>query len=240
MLGRLMKEWKKRIKRKKRPIWSLGLIAMLFLTACAVGISTAGVYARSFVALTEVADVWSPSRDVDKPGPFAEANDPKSMSKRGKALGALATMAGNVEVVLHRSYVCGEETRMLGSHTALEARELLASHLDWEADVDQAAGQVVMEEQVDDLSPACKQNAYIAMDEDGNLSLFEGKPRKDNVLRTFFQLDVRSLESNLPIDKIHELAGGIKVSDKSEYDSVLSTYSDYAVVQAEGVMKPAR
>jgi forespore regulator of the sigma-K checkpoint len=59
------------------------------------------------------------------------------------------------------------------------------------------------------------------------------------VVRTFFQLDVRSLESSLSKERLHELAGGIRVSDKNEYNSVLSTYSDYALQKSRGVMKPA-
>jgi forespore regulator of the sigma-K checkpoint len=159
-------------------------------------------------------------------------------SKRDLTLQALDGWKGEVEVVLHRVYWCGEESRMLGLHATAEAADLVRAHREWDASFDRT-GRVVLEELVEDLSPSCRETAYIGMDPDGNLSLYDGPPRKDNVVRTFFQLDVRSLESSLSKERLHELAGGIRVSDKNEYNSVLSTYSDYALQKSRGVMKPA-
>nr|WP_255570596.1 BofC C-terminal domain-containing protein [Cohnella sp. CFH 77786] len=127
---------------------------------------------------------------------------------------------------------------MLGRHSAGKAAELLKSRRDWEASFE-TSGRLVLQENVEDLSPACRQTAYIGMDADGNLSLFDGPPRKDNVVRTFFQLDIRSLESSLSKEKLHELADGIRVSDRDEYRSVLSSFSDFAR-KSEGVMKQQR
>ena len=47
-------------------------------------------------------------------------------------------------------------------------------------------------------------------------------------MRTFFQLDVGSMESSLPRDVIQRLEEGIRIQDMEEYNSVLSTFSDYA------------
>ncbi|MNJ80872.1 hypothetical protein D3C77_794150 [compost metagenome] len=63
------------------------------------------------------------------------------------------------------------------------------------------------------------------------MSLFEGKPQEKKVIKTFFQLDVETMESVLPEEVLKQLNHGIRVQDTSEYNSVLSTFSDFAVEQ---------
>ncbi|TJY41426.1 hypothetical protein E5161_13545 [Cohnella pontilimi] len=231
---RILKELKKRLKRKRRPVWSLGMLAAVFALASAVGIAAAvaiGHSALDSLPAEPASVLESGPEQPDKPS----APDP-SADARELTLQALAFRHGEVEVVLRRRYWCGEETRMLGRLATAEAADLIKSHREWDAAFDRT-GRVVLQELVDDISPACRDNAYIGMDENGNLSLFDGPPRKDNVVRTFFQLDVHSLESSLSKERLHELASGIRVADKNEYQSVLSTYSDYALHKSKGVMK---
>jgi len=235
---RIFKELKKRLKRNRRHAWSLGIGAALFLLAVLVGSFGAYRVLLSEFIRPELPDdsvfVWS-----DNPlGGQAIAANSSADDGRGKTLNALRQWSGDVEVILHRSYICGEETRKLGRHSASETIALLQAHREWDAVFD-AAGKVVMEEIVDDLSPLCRKTAYIGMDNDGNLSLFSGPPEKEKVLRTFFQLDIESLETNLPVDRVQQLVKGIRVTDKDEYNSVISTFSDYARGKTAGVMNPA-
>nr|WP_238357384.1 BofC C-terminal domain-containing protein [Cohnella zeiphila] len=95
-----------------------------------------------------------------------------------------------------------------------------------------------MEETVDDFSPACGKSAYVGIDQVGNVSLYDGPPRKEKVLRTFFQLDVKSLESSMSKEKLKELADGIRVTDRDEFNSVMSTFSDYAREKTAEALKP--
>lgn len=80
-------------------------------------------------------------------------------------------------------------------------------------------------------------SGYMGIDKDGNLSLFEGPPEDEKVLRTFFQLDVETMESVLPEEAIKQLQQGIRVQDMDEYNSVLSTFSDFAVDVTEEVLQ---
>nr|WP_260440137.1 BofC C-terminal domain-containing protein [Cohnella lubricantis] len=95
----------------------------------------------------------------------------------------------------------------------------------------------MIEESVDDLSPECRKSAYMAIDPVGYLSIFDGPPQKKRVIRTFFQLDVKSLESSFSKERLKEMANGIRVSDKDEFNSVLSTFSEFALPRATGVLK---
>ncbi|SFS58647.1 forespore regulator of the sigma-K checkpoint [Paenibacillus sp. BC26] len=148
----------------------------------------------------------------------------------------LASPSEQVTVKLHRIFLCGEEKSTLGQMTSREALRLLKEHPEWTAVLDTESA-VVMEQRIDDLSESCKHNGYISMDKAGNLTLFDGSPKKEKVLRTFFQLDVNYMESSLPKERIEELVNGIRITDKDEYNSVLSTFSDYAVDRTEKVMK---
>lgn len=134
-----------------------------------------------------------------------------------------------VRVMLHRIFVCGEETEPLGLMKPETIVKLLSQHPEWSATLDEDGQTLRVMQQVDDLSAECKTNAYFGMDRYGNFSLFDGEPRGEKVMRTFFQLDVRFMESSLPKDQLDQLSEGIRVSDIDEYNSVLSTYSDYAM-----------
>ena len=136
-----------------------------------------------------------------------------------------------------RSYLCGEEMTMLGKLDAGDVERLLKEHPDWTV---QPVGEeeIVLLEQIADLSETCKQRAYFSLDKLGHLSLFEGPPVEERVIRTFFQLDTDYLESSLPRQHWQALNEGIRVSDVDEYNSVLSTFSEYAVHTGHGSKTP--
>ncbi|QYR23400.1 BofC C-terminal domain-containing protein [Paenibacillus sp. sptzw28] len=222
----LWKQLKKRLRRGRRPLWTLGcLLGLLALLA-----EPAAVNAKLMVSSTSHillsskeghagADVHSPERN------------------KGSVIQVLASHKGPITVKLHRIYLCGDETKRLGRMDAKSVLGLLKRHSDWTAVMDQA-GAVIMEQRIQDLSDACKENAYMSLDKAGNLSLFEGPPKKEKVLRTFFQLDVNYMESSLPKERFNELVNGIRISDIDDYNSVLSSFSDFAVDKSEKVMKP--
>ncbi|WP_236341635.1 BofC C-terminal domain-containing protein [Paenibacillus plantiphilus] len=162
---------------------------------------------------------------------------PSSKPEAQSVIRTLYDMEGIVSVKHRLVYLCGEKTDSLGRMDAKAALELLSSHPNWRAVMD-LDGSVVMEQLVDDLSEACKKNAYMSLDKNGILSLFDGPPKREKVLRTFFQLDVHYMESSLPKEQIDQLMNGIRVTDKDDYNSILSTFSDFARIKSEKVMKP--
>ncbi|QKS56765.1 BofC C-terminal domain-containing protein [Paenibacillus barcinonensis] len=141
-----------------------------------------------------------------------------------------------IRVVLQTKYICGVETEQLGRMDIPQLKVLLAQHPEWDAEVT-SVDTLQLKQSIDDLSPICKQQAYISIDAAGNLNLYEGKPAEDNVIRTFFQLDVGTLESSLPNGVLEQLQEGIRVQDKDEYDSVISTFSDFAVDERHRLLR---
>lgn len=206
----LWKNLKKRLRRKRRPLWMLGGIMFCLLAGwCAVSYSET-VYAET----------------------------PKPKNNNQSIIKSLQQKEGPLTVKLHQLYVCGEEMRPLGRMMTEQIVQLLLVHPEWTATMDKDQSTILFEERIDDLSEHCKAHAYMGVDKKGNLTLYDGVPKKEKVVRTFFQLDVRYMESSLPQDKLDKLSRGIRISDIDEYNSVLSTYSDYAMEQNEKVMKP--
>ncbi|AWB45706.1 hypothetical protein DCC85_16860 [Paenibacillus sp. CAA11] len=139
-------------------------------------------------------------------------------------------------VYIRRVYIGGEEENRLGYLKPEEILKLLSEHTSWEGRID-SKGNVWLEEEVRDLSSDCKQNGYIGLDETGRLNLYAGRPKQKKVIQTFFQLDVGTMISTLPKDVYEQLQSGIRVRDLDEYNSVISTFSDFAVEPLERVMK---
>ncbi len=49
------------------------------------------------------------------------------------------------------------------------------------------------------------------------------------MIETFFQIDIESLETGLPEEPIRQLQRGIPVHDIAEFNSVLSTFSEFTL-----------
>ncbi|REE69479.1 forespore regulator of the sigma-K checkpoint [Paenibacillus taihuensis] len=207
----LWKKIKQKLRRSRRPIWQLGSIiaAVLILISSYTGGSAAAA-------------------EPDKPQPQNDA--PNSVIE------TLSGQSEQVNVRLRMIYLCGDEMKTLGKMSAKAALRMLSQHPEWNA-VMHADGAVVMEQRIDDLSESCKRNGYISLDKAGNLTLFDGSPKEKKVMRTFFQLDVHYMESSLPKERIDQLMNGIRITDKDEFNSVISTFSDYALDRNEKVEK---
>lgn len=215
----LFKQLKKRLRRAKRPLLVLGAVALVIVVAYLVQFMTANRLPWNDQAALEAMAKTVPQQHMNIADVLVQSGE-----RRG--------------VVLLKQYVCGAESQKLGKLDADSIMKLLMEHPEWEAQL-AASGEVVMTEQIRDLSPKCKENAYMSLDKQGNLSLFDGPPKEDKVLRTFFQMNIDQLESSLPRDTVNKLYSGIRIKDFEEYNSVLSTFSDYAVEETEKVMSPS-
>ena len=207
---KLKKQWKRRWRRWKRTAWmSLALVAVTLLAYSGLSIS-------SHIQRLLTTD-FSETVTVMGAAPIEEK---RSEAEVQAILKQLVSNAPDdlTAVVLEIHYVCGVETEQLGNMTASQ--------------IEVAADALRVKQHVDDLSPLCKEQAYISIDALGNLNLYKGRPTEDKVIRTFFQMDVGSLESSLPEGVWEQLQQGIRVQDKDEYNSVISTFSDYAIDRA--------
>ncbi|OCT15691.1 hypothetical protein A8709_12545 [Paenibacillus pectinilyticus] len=161
---------------------------------------------------------------------------PDSDNRLQEATKLLQGITDRRESYLLKSYVCGEERSSLGLHSSQELISLQKQHPNWQLTIQASSGDVTFKENIEDLSPECKEKAVFGIDGSSNLSLFNGTPANNQIIRTFFQLNIEQLESSLPRETVDQLHEGIRVSDIAEYNSVLSTFSDYAIEVTEGAM----
>lgn len=83
------------------------------------------------------------------------------------------------------TYVCGTETLSLGTLSSQQLETLLKQHSDWKGRLN-TKGEVWLERRVEDLSESCKERGYMGLSTDGQLTLYEGLPKREKVIRTFF------------------------------------------------------
>lgn len=212
------KQLKRRWRRWKRTIWmtaALGAVTVLAYSGLPISSAIERLLTTDFSQATSVMGPVTPD------------------TRSEQEIQALVEQLGSdpdhlTSVVLETQYICGAETEQLGKMAVSQLKMLLAQHPEWDATVGKS-DELHLKQRVDDLSLLCKQQAYISIDAVGNLNLYEGKPADEKVIRTFFQLDVGTLESSLPEGVLEQLQQGIRIQDKDEYDSVISTFSDYAV-----------
>jgi forespore regulator of the sigma-K checkpoint len=201
-LANLIKHLKKQLKSGKRRL-TLGLIFLLFVAAyIGMGMSR-DTHALQVLAAPELMQQQQVLKQIEK-------------------------KTKEYEVFAQKEYVCGQETARIGMLNPTEIVQYHKEHSQNQITLS-SSDQVYFIEKVEDLSAQCKKNAFFGLDKDGRLSLFEGHPNKDNIIRTFFQLNVDHLKTSLPQGTFNQLMEGIPVSDLAEYNSVLSTFSDYAV-----------
>ncbi|GKU75701.1 BofC C-terminal domain-containing protein [Paenibacillus sp. L3-i20] len=231
MIFSLWKQLKRRIRRQRRSLWKLGGISLFLLASIgAVTLFMSGIaHANGDLRKDSMTGnsfkliKTTTSNDADQPSVSQKLQDNRAA----------------VFVVLQRIFVCGEETEPLGEMASEDVMGMLQEHPEWSATLQEDGKTVMLEQRIYDLSNHCKSHAYFGVDKSGNFSLFDGIPKEEKVMRTFFQLDIHFMESSLPHDQLDQLTQGIRVSDIDEYNSVLSTFSDYALQQSEKTMKQA-
>jgi forespore regulator of the sigma-K checkpoint len=129
----------------------------------------------------------------------------------------------SVKVVLQRIYLDGEVSEEVTSETILSMEDFWAAYDGWKL-IDQNEERIVFQRNIDDISPLLKTNGYFGIAGDGTLSIFNGKPETNDVIQSFFQIDIKKLESR----KHDELIQGIRIQSKDQYFEVLKTLETYS------------
>lgn len=213
----------KRFKRLKRTFWTLTLC--LVIAAMAIGGLPLSQSLQSLLTLPDSVEV------IGHHMTFMKESDPSQEVLIKKLEGTNQVR----EVSLEKSYICGVETISLGIFDTAEMLSMIKQHPDWNGRLEQ--NRLILNEQIHDLSPECRENAFMGVDPNGNLILYQGEPDEEKVIRTFFQLDVGTMESSLPEGVLEQLHKGIRIQDVDEYNSVLSTFSDYAVAPVGNIVR---
>ncbi len=145
---------------------------------------------------------------------------------------AVEAMARPHELVLARTYLCGvkEEERLQLVDESIE--KTLSTYTGWEI-ISSEQGKLILLKRENDIAPVCKANGYFGLSPDGVLTLFNGVPGEQKVIQSFYQINRAKMEATLPKEEITLLRDGIRVRDLSEYNSVLSTFSEFQTEETD-------
>ncbi len=126
------------------------------------------------------------------------------------------------KVTLQRLYVDGEMSEEVSIKEANTVKEIVKQYDGWHL-VLKNDKELVFQKHINDISPLMKVNGYFGITNDGTLSIFNGKPIEEDVIQSFFQIDVERLETK----KHNELVRGIRVKNKEQYEEVLGGFERY-------------
>ncbi len=126
-------------------------------------------------------------------------------------------------VILQRVYLDGEMSEEKIEETIISMDDFWRKYDKWLL-VDQNDEQLVFQTYVDDISPLLKGNGYFGIKSDGTITIFNGKPAKEQIIQSFYQIDLKKLETN----KKSELQSGVKVVNKERYLKFLEVYKAYS------------
>ncbi|WP_281889008.1 BofC C-terminal domain-containing protein [Paenibacillus sp. YYML68] len=229
--SQLKKHLKRRFRRKKR--W-LNLAVMLII----IGAGAAWLQGTGQEEGARPSVEWERWKDK---AVFGGSLNDEETNPEEEVKAMISGLSGKREAYSRKAYLCGEEVERIGVLDASGILDYYLKHPRMSVSLSETSEAVYFVETINDLSPRCKESAYFGLDVQGNLSIFEGVPGSgnDHVMRTFFQLNIEHLESSLPRETVRQLYQGIRIHDLDDYNSVLSTLSDYAVEVTEKAMQPA-
>lgn len=129
-----------------------------------------------------------------------------------------------INVILQRHYLDGEISEEIVKETIWSMEDFWAEYRNWQL-IDQQEGQMVFRQNLDDISPLMKADGYFGISEDGVLTIYKGKPGSEEVIQSFFQIDVSKLETR----QQEELKQGIPVVSKDHYQRVIESFKTLSV-----------
>lgn len=129
----------------------------------------------------------------------------------------------HLKVVLERNYLDGEVSEEVVEEKVYSLENFWSKYDQWKLKKINES-QVVFSRQVDDISPLLKANGYFGITDKGVLTIFNGKPGHSRIIQSFFQIDIKKLESRKQAELIH----GIPIKTKDHYVEVLETFKPYS------------
>ena len=139
----------------------------------------------------------------------------------------LVNLAMEKKLILITHYVVGHDTIEIKIENISSIEDIKEKYLDWSI-TKETDDEIVLERNVEDLSPTLKQGSYFGLGSDGYLTLYREISEGNEIIQTFFRIDIEKLESGLPREPVEQLYQGIPIQDLAEYNSVLSTFSEFS------------
>ncbi|OCA91237.1 hypothetical protein A8F94_05090 [Bacillus sp. FJAT-27225] len=128
-----------------------------------------------------------------------------------------------LKVTLEKQYLDGEISQEHLIETVTSWEDFWSKYENW-ATIDISKHSVTLRKREEDISPLLKSNGYFGLGQGGVLAIFNGRPPYSQIIQSFFQIDVKKLESK----RHEELKEGIPILTKDRYVEVLESYVPYS------------
>ncbi|QTR84708.1 BofC C-terminal domain-containing protein [Bacillus cytotoxicus] len=128
-----------------------------------------------------------------------------------------------VTVLLERMYLDGEVSEEILTEKVANLEQLLQRYKDWQL-VDRDDVQIILQKKIDDISPLLKTSGYFGVSDEGILQIFNGVPKNDNAIHSFFQIDMKKLKSY----ERAKLKRGIRIKSKERFVKTMEKMKQYA------------
>ncbi|MED1468382.1 BofC C-terminal domain-containing protein [Bacillus salipaludis] len=150
-----------------------------------------------------------------------------SAAQQDRHLEQQTTEPRQLKVTLQRVYLDGELSEEVVQEISWSPENFWAKYDQWQL-ITRDGENLVFRKNVDDISPLLKANGYFGITNEGVLTIFNGRPGQSKIIQSFFQIDIKKLESK----KQEELLQGIPIKTKDRYVEVLETFRHYSTEAA--------
>ncbi|GGE42772.1 hypothetical protein GCM10011391_22000 [Pullulanibacillus camelliae] len=125
---------------------------------------------------------------------------------------------------MNTRYIDGISIQKTMDKHVLSLKDFLHQHPQWTL-IKKTKTDVFLERKVDDLSPVSKAVGVLGLKNGNTLTLFNGSPEHNQIIQTFFQIDIHALQAK----DFNRLKTGIPITNKEAYQNMLHLFAKYEV-----------
>ena len=123
-------------------------------------------------------------------------------------------------------YMDGVSIHHINKMHIISIDDYVKQHPGWSV-IKQSDTDLFLKKTVDDLSPVSKAVGVLGLKDGNTLTLFKGDPKENEIIQTFFQIDIEALQVN----DFENLKKGIRIENKERYQNMLQMLARFEVVQ---------
>ncbi len=127
-------------------------------------------------------------------------------------------------ITLERVFVDGEVSEETLYQKGLTPKQIRHKYKGWLLK-SRSQDKMVFQKNMNDISPLLKANGYLGITNDGTVTIFNGKPDHEDIIHSFFQIDIKKLEGK----KQTQLLKGIPVKSVEDFNSALKALKPYSM-----------
>lgn len=127
-----------------------------------------------------------------------------------------------LQMMLQLFYFDGKVTGEMIKEDVNDIEQLWNEYHDWKL-VEINLDHIILQKKINDISPVLKANGYFGLTDGGLLTVFKGEPNENNIIQSFYQIDLEKLKTL----QYEQLKKGIPVQSKEDFQNIYNTFKQY-------------